>query len=148
MVPLRKMDIRSPKTTKEWEEYYFLRYTVLRKPLGQPIGSEKNEGDLTGKHFAFFLEKKIVAIARLDPIDSRISQIRFFAVDGKIQGKGFGKILLKEIEKSAKKRNTEKIILQSRENAVPFYENNGYFTIEKTHLLFGKVQHYLMEKEL
>jgi len=142
------MEIRSPKTEKEWEEYYLLRFTILRKPLGQPEGSEKNDGDKSSQHFALFLDDKIVAIARLDHINSSTAQIRFFAVDEEHQGKGYGEKLLKAVEITAQKNKIQQIILQSRENAVHFYRKNGYREIEKTHLLFGEIQHYLMEKVL
>ena len=148
MTPHRNTEIRSPKTEMEWTEYYLLRFTILRKPLGQVIGSEKNEGDCLGKHFALFLEDKIVAIARLDHVSSNTSQIRFFAVDEEHQGKGFGEKLLKAVELFAQKNKIQQIILQSRENAVHFYQKNGYKVVQKTHVLFEKIQHYLMEKEL
>ena len=49
-----EIEIRIPETEEEWEDYYALRYRVLREPLGQPIGSERNEGDETGIHFALY----------------------------------------------------------------------------------------------
>ena len=33
------ISIRLPNTPDEWDDYYRLRYLVLRKPLGQPEGS-------------------------------------------------------------------------------------------------------------
>jgi hypothetical protein len=38
--------------------------------------------------------------------------------------------------------------LQAREKAIPFYERLGYKVVEKTHLLFGEIQHYKMRKEI
>ncbi len=141
-----KYIIRNPKNKIEWEEYYLLRYNLLRKPLGQPLGSEKNEGDLTGTHFALFVGDSIIGVARLDRIDAKINQIRFFAIEEKQQGKGYGKKLLDAIEESARMKHCEKIILQARENAISFYERNDYVIVKKTHLLFGEIQHWLMEK--
>ena len=40
------------------------------------------------------------------------------------------------------------VILQARQDAVPFYEHHGYNVVEKTFLLFDEIQHYLMRKEL
>ena len=142
------LEIRSPETEKEWDDYYSLRFNILRKPLGQPLGSEQNDGDKTGKHFALFLQEKLVGISRLDEVNSTTRQIRFFAIDSAHQGKGLGEKLLKAVEYFAKENKIQKIILQSRENAVSFYQKNGYQETEKTHLLFGKIQHYLMEKNL
>ena len=84
---LSQMEIRAPKTEIEWEEYYTLRYKILRATLDQPLGSERNDGDKTGQHFALFSEGRIAAIARLDQAEDVISQVRFVAVDNAIRGK-------------------------------------------------------------
>lgn len=142
------IEIRSPKTKIEWDAYYQLRFDLLRKPLNQLKGSEQNDGDKTGIHFAFFYNNEIIGVARLDNVDSLSQQIRFFGVNNTFQKKGIGKQLLEKMEDYSHSKGFEKIILQSRENAVPFYKKNGYSILEKTHLLFGEIQHYLMEKSL
>ncbi len=143
------MIIRSPQTIKEWEDYYDLRFQLLRKPWGQPKGSERTKEDTFENtyHFACFDAKEIVGVGRLDYIESDKAQIRFFAIKENRQGKGIGTLLLKEMEKYAISMKINKIILQARENAVSFYEKNGYQKRKKTHLLFGEIQHFLMEKE-
>ena len=140
------MEIRAPKSDQEWEEYYALRYKTLRAPLDQPLGSERNDGDLTGQHFALFSEGSIVAIARLDQAEEGVSQVRFVAVDDSIRGKGFGRKIMEAIEKSSIKQGNRKMILQARDYAVDFYLRLGYTLLEKSHLLFGVLQHYKMEK--
>ena len=52
------------------------------------------------------------------------------------------------LEKIALEQGVRWIILQARGNAVQFYKNNGYEIVQKTHLLFGEIQHWLMRKEL
>lgn len=142
------MEIRAPKTELEWEEYYDLRYRILRKPLSQERGSEKNDGDATGEHFAVFEDSKILAIARLDYQENKTAQVRFVAVEENLQGKGIGKIIMKEIELQCKKQKIEKIILHARDYAVDFYLKLDYIIIEKSYKLFDVLQHFLMEKEL
>ena len=88
------MEIKSPQTEKEWEDYYDLRYRILREPLGKPRGSERNEGDETGIHLALYEEGILKAIARLDQADSKKSQVRFVAVDKKLQGQGYGRLIM------------------------------------------------------
>jgi ribosomal protein S18 acetylase RimI-like enzyme len=51
-------------------------------------------------------------------------------------------------EEISKNRGDKKIILHAREIALGFYEKLGYQLIEKSHLLFGEIQHYLMEKNI
>lgn len=143
-----KVEIRSPRSEKEWEDYYDLRYRVLREPWNQPRGSERNEGDETGIHFALFEMGKIQAIARLDESGPHEAQVRFVAVEFNKQGCGYGRIIMEACENLAKNRGDLKIILHAREVALDFYKKMDYKLIEKSHLLFGQIQHYLMEKEL
>lgn len=142
------IQIRTPKTAEEWEAYYDLRYRILREPLGQPRGSERNDGDETGIHFALFEEGSIKAIARLDANDSSAMQVRFVAVELTEQGKGLGKMIMEATEQVARELGMSKIVLHARENALDFYRNLGYGLVEKSHNLFGLVQHYYMEKAL
>jgi GNAT superfamily N-acetyltransferase len=142
-----EIEIRSPKTELEWVNYYDLRYRILRQPWNQPIGSEKNEGDSTGIHLALFESGIIKAVARLDISGEKVSQVRFVAVEEACQGKGLGKLVMNEVEKIAISRGDTLLILHAREVALPFYKKQGYQLIEKSHLLFDKIQHFLMQKE-
>lgn len=140
------IEIRKPITPKEWEQYYALRYDVLRKPLNQPIGSERNDGDLTGIHFALYEDGMLRAIARLDKVDESTGQTRFVAVDPIVQGKGFGKLIMEAVEAKSIERGDKKMILHARDYALQFYLRLGYAEIEKSYKLFDVLQHYLMEK--
>lgn len=140
--------IRTPETEKEWEDYFDLRYRVLRKPLNQPIGSERNEGDATGIHFALFDNGKIRAIARLDQSGEKTSQVRFVAVETDQQGSGFGRMIMEAAEEQAKKDGAVKMILHARDYAVDFYLKLNYTLLEPSYKLFDVLQHYLMEKKL
>jgi ribosomal protein S18 acetylase RimI-like enzyme len=70
------------------------------------------------------------------------------AVASNQQGKGLGKQLMNYLEAKAKEQGLSKIVLEARENAVPFYENLGYRITKESYLLFGAIQHYTMEKSL
>lgn len=140
--------IKAPETVKEWEEYYDLRYRVLREPLGQPRGSERNEGDETGIHFGLYENGVLKAIARLDESGEKVAQVRFVAVETDQQGSGFGRMIMVATEEEAKRRGDTKMILHARDYAVDFYLKLGYTLIEPSHKLFGILQHFLMEKAL
>jgi predicted GNAT family N-acyltransferase len=140
--------IRSPKTESEWEQYYDLRYRILREPLGKERGSERNEGDQTGIHFALYDNKQLKAIARLDNAGEKSAQVRFVAVETALQGKGYGRKIMEATEIAAKHSGSEKMILHARDYAVEFYLRLGYKVIEPSYKLFDVLQHYLMEKEL
>lgn len=140
------MEIRSPQTDKEWEDYYDLRYRILRAPLDQPRGSERNDGDATGIHLALYDEKVLRAIARLDQAEPKVSQTRFVAVDGTTRGKGYGRLIMEAAEKKSRELGNEKMILHARDYALEFYLKIGYTNIEKSYKLYDVLQHYLMEK--
>lgn len=140
--------IRHPETEKEWEEYYNLRFRVLREPLNQPLGSERNDGDTSGIHFALYNDLKIKAIARLDQASETISQVRFVAVEMNSQGKGYGRDIMNATEQKSKELGNTKMILHARDYAVDFYLKLNYKLIEPSYKLFDVLQHFLMEKEL
>ena len=144
------MEIIEPNTSTEFKIYYNLRYEVLRKPWFQPKGSERDDDDATSIHRMIIDEPngKAVAVGRLQFNSIEEAQIRYMAVSDDYQGMGYGSEIVKVLGNIAREKGTQKIILQSRENALQFYKSNGYEIVKKTHLLFGEIQHWLMEKEL
>ena len=139
--------IRSPQTDAEWQAYFKLRYDVLRAPWGQATGSEQTPDENLHQHFAYFTaENQIIGVGRLDRITAQTTQIRFMAVADAQQGKGIGKALMEEMESVSKELGIQKIILHAREVALPFYQQLGYQLDTPSHLLFGKIQHFLMHK--
>lgn len=146
------LPIRSPATKEEWDSYYDLRYRLLLKPLDQERGSEHHPGDSDEKnvHLAAF-DPDIKAVARIDQLEDGVTQARFVAVDEDAQRSGYGSILMEKAEEVAIARGdkTTTIILHARDTCIDFYERkHGYEVVEKSYLLFDKVQHYLLKKTL
>jgi predicted GNAT family N-acyltransferase len=142
------VEIRTPQTASEWETYYDLRFRILREPLQQPRGSERNEGDATGQHFALYSHGMLQAIARLDQVDENASQVRFVAVESHLQGNGIGQQLMQAVETACAEQKVGKLVLHARDYAVNFYEKLGYTLIGPSYKLFDVLQHYLMEKKM
>jgi GNAT superfamily N-acetyltransferase len=143
--------IIQPNTPENWSTYYDLRFKVLRQPWHQPIGSEKVDDDAQSLHGMILDENGIaLAAARIHQASDHQAQIRFMAVHPDFQGKGLGKAVLQFVELLGRKNfpGITEFCLQARENAVPFYSSNHYSTVEKTFLLFGEIQHYLMVKKI
>ena len=143
--------IIQPYAPEHWDSYYNLRFTVLRKPWKQTLGSERADDDHSALHGALFDEHgEALAVARINRISDHQAQIRFMAVHPSYQGKGLGKAVLKFVENLGIKNypGITQFCLQARENAVPFYLNNNYRIQEKTFLLFNEIQHYLMIKDI
>jgi predicted GNAT family N-acyltransferase len=140
--------IKTPETAQEWEAYYDLRYRILRAPLNQLRGSERNEGDATGIHFALYEHESLIAVARLDKLNHNVFQARWVAVENNQQGKGFGKLIMEAMEAKVVASGGKSIMLQSRDYAVDFYLKLGYTVIAPSFKLFDVLQHFEMNKEL
>jgi N-acetylglutamate synthase-like GNAT family acetyltransferase len=143
------MYITEPSTPEQFERYYQLRYQTLRQPWGQPEGSERTPDDDTAIHAMLVNDAgETVGVCRMHLQTPHEAQLRFMGIHPGYQGKGLGKLLLDYLEDKARTMGAQTIVLQSREKAVSFYERHGYHVTEKTHLLFGSIQHYKMEKQL
>jgi N-acetylglutamate synthase-like GNAT family acetyltransferase len=141
--------IRSPQNQTEWQAYFELRFDILRAPWGQAKGSEQTTDEAQHQHFAFFNDaNQIIGVGRLDQTAPKVGQVRFMAVAANQQGKGIGKAIMDEIQAVCKAQGCLQIILHAREVALPFYQKLGYQLVEPSHLLFGEIQHYLMQKTL
>ena len=144
------MKIIEPTTSEEFKKYYNLRYEVLRKPWGQPLGSERDEREETSIH-RMIIDKNTgnaLAVGRLQFNSTHEAQIRFMAVTDDLQGKGLGSQIISALENVARGKDIQRIILSARGNALQFYKSNGYAIVKKTHLLFGEIQHWLMQKQI
>jgi len=139
-------NIISP-TKKDFDDYYYFRWKYLRKPLNKRLGSEKDSIEDKSIHRMIKNEQNfIIAVGRMHLVSDVCSQIRYFAVDSEYRKQGIGTYLMNHFQKISADKKIKHIILNARENAVPFYEKLGYNIIEKTNLLYGEIQHYKMKK--
>jgi N-acetylglutamate synthase-like GNAT family acetyltransferase len=142
-------EVKLAGTPQEIEAIIDLRDKILRKPWNQP--RETATDALEEKSFNAYVSDEnnmVIACGRLQENEGKTGQIRYMAVDTTYQGKGLGKQVLDFLEQKGKEAGLKKIELQARENAVEFYKSTGYTLREKSFLLWGIIQHYLMEKEL
>ncbi len=137
-----------PVSKADFDSYYSLRYEVLRKPWEQPLGSEKDEQEDSSVHAFIKENNEVLAVCRLQLNSPETAQLRYMAVRPDMQGKGLGKVIISFLEGEAKELGAKEMILHSRENAVEFYKSCGYTIAEKSYLMWGKIQHFLMKKEL
>jgi len=141
------IEIRKPKTEQEFEQYYDLRWRILRKPWHQPIGTEKDELEDQSIHIAAFCENKIIGCGRGHFNTKSQAQIRYMAVEEKYQGQGLGSRLLKVLEKKLFKAGAKEINLKAREQAVSLYKKQGYVIYNEGKIMFGEIKHYWMRKK-
>ena len=140
--------IRSPETDEEFAGYFHLRWQLLRAPWGQPEGSETDELEAECFHLMATENDEVIAVARLQLNSADEAQIRYMAVRPESQRRGIGRQIIERLEREAASQAVDTIVLDARENAVPFYEALGYHVTEKSYLLFGEIQHYRMQKKV
>ncbi|MDX1912177.1 MAG: GNAT family N-acetyltransferase, partial [Saprospiraceae bacterium] len=90
---------------------------------------------------------RIIGVLLLTPLINNEIKMRQVAVAPELQGKGVGAALVNASEEEARRRGFEKMVLNARETAVPFYLRLGYKKIGER---FEEVTipHYKMEKTL
>lgn len=140
------MEIRSPQNKTEFDDYYELRWKILRKPWGEARGSEQDQFEDTSEHIAAFENNKIIGVARLQETAPKQLQLRYMAIAENTQNKGIGKAIILYAETYAREQAYHEIFLHAREKAVGFYLHLDYQMLEKSYCLFDDIQHYKMHK--
>ena len=83
-------------------DYFDLRWRVLRAPWNQPRGTEKDEQESTSFHRLVKNEEgKVVACGRLQLNSPREAQIRYMAVDPEHRNLKLGAAIIHELESLA-----------------------------------------------
>ncbi|MBK7854585.1 MAG: GNAT family N-acetyltransferase [Bacteroidetes bacterium] len=138
-----------PQTETEFQNYFDLRYRILRQPWNQPRGTERDVNENERHHFILVNHKdEIAGVCCLQKNSETEMQLRYMAIDNAYSGKQLGNYLMMAAEEKAIALSMKTVFLQARENAVNFYKRNGYHIIEKTFLLFDSIQHFSMVKKL
>ncbi|UAJ13352.1 GNAT family N-acetyltransferase [Aquirufa lenticrescens] len=142
------LEIKSPQTDSDWKAYYALRFSVLREPWNQPLGSEVLADEDKAIHAIAVENEEVLGVARMHESAEKQGQVRCVATATEAQGKGIGKAIMAYLEEKAKQKGWTEIVLEARENAVAFYQAIGYSIVAESYLLFGEIQHYRMQKSL
>ncbi|VAW59750.1 hypothetical protein MNBD_GAMMA11-1159 [hydrothermal vent metagenome] len=142
------MKLIEPATPEEFEQYYALRWLLLRKPWNQPRGSEQDDQEKYAYHIMAIENRQATGVARLEFPQTHLAQLRYMAVRDSDQLKGTGRNIIRHMEKYALSRSINMLFLHARENAIGFYEKMGYQQIEKSYVLFDTIRHTKMRKIL
>lgn len=138
---------RSPKSEKEFEEYFLLRWKLLRKPLGLEKGSEQDDLEDSAFHIAAFNHENIIAVGRVQIENDSSARIRYMAVNKAHRIRGIGSRVLEELEIIATEKMAKSCWLYARETAMDFYTKNHYKVNGEANSEL-EIPHFRMEKEL
>jgi GNAT superfamily N-acetyltransferase len=136
------------------KETYLIRQIILRP--GKPIESCVFEDDdlPTSKHFGLFVNKELAGIVSVFEnknsifTNSNQLQVRGMAVLKNYQKKGYGNLLIAEVEAYAKSKKSPNIWFNARETAVGFYKKLGYIVVGNPFEIGEIGIHYIMHKQL
>lgn len=144
-----ELTIQDPISMGMESAYYDLRWRILRKPWGQPRGTERDELEEDSIHRVVMdAVGTPLACARLHLNSPEEAQLRYMAVEQDVRRSGIGRMLLQAMEEVASSAGAERLVLQAREGALPFYQACGYSILQETFVLYGTIRHFLMEKRL
>ena len=139
----------TPETEQQLTAYYHFRWKMLREPWLQPPGSEKDAYD-PGAHHRMIVDAKgePIAIGRLYLTPDNDGQIRFMAVAPHYQNRGLGALILMALESLARQEGAKRMVCNAREDAVGFYNGNGFRSEGELSDERGPVRHQQMLKPL
>lgn len=135
-------------------ETHLLRQKILRP--NQSINEMKYPGDEDGStiHYGLIIDKVISGIASVyfekmpGGSTDNSYRLRGMAVDEKIRGEGFGKIILEYLISDLKKKNAVILWCNARTTAAGFYKKSGFNIVGDEFELPGIGPHYLMRLDL
>ncbi len=143
------MRVLEPQSTEEWEQYYDVRFRILREPWGAEKGSERDPGDAVSINLMLVDDHNTpLSVGRLHFNSATESQVRYMAVETQMQGRGLGRRMMQALEQRARQGGASIMILEARESAIAFYEGLGYKVDKMSYLLFNEIQHFTMSKAL
>lgn len=144
-----KIELRQPVTEEDFQLYYDLRWRILREPWTRARESGQDEHEHDAFHVMAWQDGKLlVGVGRLHYNSPEEAQIRYMAVEKAYARQGIGSLILGHLEANARTRGAKRIVLNAREQAVPFYKAHNYELLGQTITLFDSLVHWRMAKEL
>ena len=137
--------IKSPSTEQEFASYYQFRWEQLRKPLGLPIGTERDHVEEIAHHcMAVDKGGSLVGVGRIHITPQHDMQIRYMAVDARYQNQGIGSAILKSLLSYAADQQVSRCWLNARFEACHFYEKAGFENLRAVNSELD-IPHFRME---
>lgn len=133
--------------SNQYRQACLLRNAVLRQPLGLSLYDEDLDAEASYRHFGVFVGNELAGCLVITPLESNKVQLKQMAVEDEFRGKGFGRLLLEEIEECLIASGVKEIRLHARETALGFYERLG-FVGEGARFLEVSIPHQVMWKRI
>lgn len=121
-------ELRPVTTAQEWAALHDIRRATLFTPERGIVYDEHHPHDLNPAHQCFLLlyEGQPIGVVRLDPRGEDAMVVRLVGILPQLQGQGHGRVLGQLVEQEARRRGARRLMLNSRDTAVGFYERTGW----------------------
>lgn len=141
--------VSEPASAADLAAYYELRWLELRAPWNQPRGSERDELEAVSRHLMARSETgEVIGVGRIHWNSNEEAQIRYMATRQSHRGRHVGTAIIDRLEQLAREAGTQRIVINARQYALPFYERLGYAVIGDGATLYGVIPHKRMCKLL
>ena len=133
--------LREVRTNNEWSQYHRIRKTELFEQYLQNTVYDPNHPSLADpntRHYVFYKGAQIIGTVFTDRLDEKHVALRLLAIDQGLKNKGYGSILIQQIEAVVKNENYQVILLHANVPAYNFYKRNGYVEMEFKEPSIGK----------
>lgn len=132
--------------------YYPFEQELRNKILLRPIGIPDHEWEMHDEiswHFVAVENDTVIGCVVLVPKNKvqTKTQLMQMAVETNQQGKGVGKLLVKELLSFSRLKGINEIVCHARDNAVPFYLSLGFQIYDDPFVEVG-IQHFHMRINL
>ena len=142
-----KIDI--PTSEQDFDDYFTFRWKMLREPWKYPLGSEKDEYEQVSQHRMIRgTSGNVIAVGRVHMNSAEEAQVRHVAVDKTSQNKGLARMLVSSLESVARSEGAERIVTNSTQLAIGFFQSMGFEIQSETSNELGDQQRQQMVKRL
>ncbi|MFB2877208.1 GNAT family N-acetyltransferase [Floridanema aerugineum] len=142
-----EIEIRLVANEVELSQMFYVRWLVLRKPLGMALGTEQDQYEGNSFQLVAVFGDRIIGSARLRKESENLGIISFVVVLPEFRNQGIGTKLIEKLIEKAQQENLHVVRLKSRITAIDFYKKIG-FSEQGELFEFLTIPHITMEIKL
>ena len=145
------MDFKVLRATEEWQRAgaYSVRIQGMNRQYHISLREEFDEHDCEGTKYIVLLDDEYpIATCRFYEIDASTATIGRVVVLPEFRGKKLGAKVIREAEKWIAECGYKEIIIDSRTEAVGFYEKLGYKQVGNQPIHCGVFECFRMQKSI
>lgn len=120
---------RVAKVEREWQkaQVYNVRIKTMIDGEGIPFSVEFDDDEIKQcEYYLLYVNEEAVATCRVNYLTNSIAKIERVIVMTDYQNQGLGTVLIEGVTDLLKQNQVRKIVIDSREKALHFYERIGY----------------------